>query len=134
LRGVGNKRGRGVEGCDVGDGYPPCCADFLALRGELPGRGPEDIEEVDVPVRADLRVADLHFQDGVGRGMHGDRRIGRHRVRDDLRADAGLFQHLADGGLRRVFVRVDVAAGVEPSAGLVVVDEQDPLLVVEDDG
>ncbi len=43
------------------------------------------------------------------------------------------LQHFALCGLDWVFVGVDVPAGVEPPADLVVLHQQDPLLFIEDD-
>jgi len=43
-----------------------------------------------------------------------------------------VLRHLRAGGLCRVFVRVDVAAGIQPLPDFAVMDEQHPILVVED--
>src|SRR5205814_10671007 len=74
-----------------------------------------------------------HLDDHVGWGVGGDRRVREQLVADDLGVDAGLFQYLALRGLGWVLVRVDVTAGVEPPADLVVMHQQDAVLVVEDD-
>lgn len=86
-----------------------------------------------MPVRAGLGVGDVHFDDGVGGGVGGDGWVGEQLVADHLGVDAGLFVDFPLCGLGGVFVGVDVAAGVEPLAEFVVVDEQDPVVVVEDD-
>ena len=47
---------------------------------------------------------------------------------------AGLFEDLALGYLGGVVVRTEVPTGVLPPTGLVVADQQDPVVVVEHDG
>jgi hypothetical protein len=52
----------------------------------------------------------------------------------DVAADAGFLGHLAYHGLGRVFVRFDVAAGVQPPAELSVLDQQDMVVGKHDPG
>src|SRR3990170_2502382 len=87
--------------------------------------GATEVYEVDVLV-AFARLVALLDEDRV-RGLHlarvGEGQDGRGG--NDLRGDARLLLHLAEDGLQRVFVRLDVAAGRHPLLkALVPVEER----------
>lgn len=124
---------RDVDVGEFGDGYPSGAADFFELCGDGTVAGAEDVDVVDVAVWPDLAVGDVHFEDGVRGGVCGDGWMVEQWVGDDVGVDAGFFGDLADGGLGWILVGIDVPTRIQPSAQLVVVDEQDLVVVVEDD-
>src|SRR3990172_3901552 len=96
--------------------------------------GATEVYEVDVLV-AFARLVALLDEDRV-RGLPlarvGERQDGRGG--DDLRGDARLLLHLAEDGLQRVFVRLDMAAGRHPLLEALVPVEERPVALHDEAG
>ena len=98
----------------------------------VPPGGAADVDEVDVSVLAVPGVGHVHLDDRPGCRVAAHGGVGEGWFADHGRPDAGLLGDLAEGGLGGIFVRVDVSARVQPQVEFVVMDEQDPVSVVED--
>lgn len=114
--------------------HPRATADLGGLVGEGGAGGAAEIDQVDVVMRPDLRVLDRHFDNCEGSRVGDDSGVLESTLSDDLHGDAGLLEDLTYGGLGGIFVRVDVAAGVDPQAEFVVMDQQNAFVVIEDNG
>ena len=94
----------------------------------------KDKDHVDVVVRPDLPVLDRHFDDCEGNRVETTAGCwNRFSVMISTATPVSL-KDLTYSGLGGVFVQVDVAAGIDPQVEFVVMDQQNPVVVIEDNG
>ena len=108
--------------------------DLLVVRGRAAARPylwPRPVDHADVFVRfvdaVDVEKArrDERTRAGFGR---------RRTFAEQFHVEAALFLRLAQRGLLRVFVQLDVSADRQPLVELAMVNEQNLFLVNDEDG
>jgi hypothetical protein len=93
------------------------------LRDDLATVGGQDVDHVDVLVRPGRHVGgDILHADGERGREYGGGGVDEPGFGGDLAGNASFLSHLAYYGLGRVFVGLDVPAGVQPPAELSVLD------------
>ena len=109
---------------EVGEGMPAPLLALAFARDDLARAGAQEVDVIDVVVV----IGDGFHLNVLGRVQEPDLPVGRARAagrNDEIGREAGLFAQFPQDRLIRELALVDVAAGGQPEAQLLVLEQQD---------